>query len=237
MSKLPKAPLVEVVFELKWDIKMKSDLDDFQYLYGDLYANLKDEFPNRERLTPLEIPFDALINIPVFRFTKNENKYPLIQIGPGVISINTLNEFYVWEDFRENIHKLLDILKDIYPKFQTLKIIPALIYIDFLKFNDSNTTGYNFINQNFNISINSNILNDIDSTISDININTNYQIGTDILSIRINEGKANNSTDGIVLQTKVNGNGQSHDKETLKEWLESAHLLSIKTFKSFIIRS
>ena len=132
MSKLPKAPLVEVVFELKWDIKMKSDLDDFQYLYGDLYANLKDEFPNRERLTPLEIPFDALINIPVFRFTKNENKYPLIQIGPGVISINTLNEFYVWEDFRENIHKLLDILKDIYPKFQTLKIIPALIYIDFL---------------------------------------------------------------------------------------------------------
>lgn len=234
MSKLPKAPLVEVVFELKWDIKMKSDLDDFQYLYGDLYANLKDEFPNRERLTPLEIPFDALINIPVFRFTKNENKYPLIQIGPGVISINTLNEFYVWEDFRENIHQLLDILKDIYPKFQTLKIIPALIYIDFLKFNDSNTKGYNFINQNFNISINSNILNDIDSTISDININTNYQIGTDILSIRINEGKANNSTDGIVLQTKVNGNGQSYDKESLKEWLESAHLLSSKTFKSLI---
>ena len=75
MSKLPKAPLVEVVFELKWDIKIKSDLDDFQYLYGDLYANLKNEFPNRERLTPLEIPFDALINIPVFRFTKNENKY------------------------------------------------------------------------------------------------------------------------------------------------------------------
>lgn len=94
-----------------------------------------------------------------------------------------------------------------------MKIIPALIYIDFLKFNDSNTTGYNFINQNFNISINSNILNDIDSTISDININTNYQIGTDILSIRINEGKANNSTDGIVLQTKVNGNGRAMIKK------------------------
>lgn len=234
MSKLPKAPLVEVVFELKWDIKMKSDLDDFQYLYGDLFANLRNEFPNRERLTPLEIPFDALINIPVFRFTKNDNKYPLIQIGPGVISINTLNEFYIWEDFRDNIHKLLDILKDIYPKFQTLKIKPALIYIDFLKFKDVNSSGYKFINENLNISVNSNILNDIEPTISDININANYQIGTDILSIRINEGKANNSTDGLVLQTKVNGNTQSYDKETLKEWLESAHLLSSETFKSLI---
>lgn len=234
MSKLPKAPLVEVVFELKWDIKMKSDLDDFQYLYGDLYANLRNEFPNRERLTPLEIPFDALINIPVFRFTKNDNKYPLIQIGPGVISINTLNDFYVWEDFRDNIHKLLDILKDIYPKFQTLKIKPALIYIDFLKFKETDSSGYNFINENLNISVNSNILNNIESTISDINVNANYQIGTDLLSIRINEGKANNSTDGLVLQTKVNGNEQSYDKDTLKEWLESAHLLSSKTFKSLI---
>lgn len=37
-----------------------------------------------------------------------------------------------------------------------------------------------------NISINSNILNDIDFNYYDININTNYQIGI-ILSIRINE--------------------------------------------------
>ena len=53
MSKLPKAPLVEVVFELKWDIKIKSDLDDFQYLYGDLYANLK-YIPTKERMNLTE---------------------------------------------------------------------------------------------------------------------------------------------------------------------------------------
>lgn len=234
MSKLSNAPLVEVVFELKWDIKTKSDLDDFQYLYGDLYANLKKDFPKRERLTPLELPLDALIGIPVFRFTKNDNDYPLIQIGPGVISINTLNKFYVWEDFREEIHNLINILKDIYPKFQTLKINPALIYIDFLKFDSDEICGYDFINKNLNITVNSNILNDLEPKINEININANYQVKSNSLSVRINEGKANNSIDGIVLQTKVNGNEQSYNNENLKEWLESAHLLSSQTFKSLI---
>lgn len=234
MSKLQKAPLVEVVFELRWDIKTKSDLDDFQYLYGDLFANLKDDFPNRERLTPLEIPYDALRNIPVFRFTKNNNQYPLLQIGPGVITINTLNEYYVWEDFRESIHNLINILKEIYPKFQTLKIKPALIYIDFLKFDSKQISGYDFVNDNLNISVSSNILNDIQTKISSININTNYQVESDFMSVRINEGKTDNSNDGIIIQTKVNGKEQSYDNQTLKDWLESAHSLSSKAFKSLI---
>lgn len=234
MSKLPNAPLVEVIFELKWDIKMKSDLDDFQYLYGDLYANLREEFPIRERLTPLEIPYDALRNIPVFRFSKNENKYPLIQIGPGVLSINTLNNFYEWEHFRENIHNLINILTKIYPKFQNLKITPALVYIDFLKFSSENKSGYDFVNENLNISMNSNILNDIKSEISEININANYKVDSNVLSIRINEGKVIPSIDGIVVQTKVNGLENSYDIETLKNWLEKAHFLSSKTFKSLI---
>lgn len=234
MSKLPKAPLVEVVFELKWDIKMKSDLDDFQYLYGDLYANLKNDFPNRERLTPLEIPFDALINIPVFRFKNKNNGYPLVQIGPGILSINTLNEFYVWEEFREEIHKLINILKEIYPKFHTIKINPALIYLDFLKFDSHHTSGYDFINENLNISIHSNIINELNPKVKEININANYEVDDNNLSVRINEGKANNSEEGIVVQTRVNGNAQTYDNHTLKTWLESAHLLSSKAFKSLI---
>lgn len=234
MSKLAKAPLVEVVFELKWDIKTKADLDDFQYLYGDLYANLKKDFPNRERLTPLEIPYEALRNIPVFRFKKNENKFPLIQIGPGVLSINVLNDFYIWEDFRENIHQLINILIDIYPKFKTLKIKPALIYIDFLKFDKNITSGYDFINDNLNINVNSNILNDIETKISEVNINANFLVDSDTLSIRVNQGKANNTVDGIVIETKVNGKEQSYDNENLKEWLEKSHTLSSKTFKSLV---
>lgn len=234
MSRLPNAPLVEVVFELNWDIITKSDLIDFQYLYGDLYAILKENYPIRESLTPPEIPYEALKNIPVFRFRKSDSSYPLIQIGPGVISINTLNNYYIWEDFREEIHQLINRLKEIYPKFNQINIRPALIYIDFIKLDIEKQTGYDFINENFNITVNSNILSEIETKIKDINVNANYEIDSDLLSINITEGKANDSIEGLVLQTKINGKQEIHNNESLKLWLENAHSLSSKTFKSLI---
>ena len=133
MSKLPNAPLVEVVFELRWDINSKSDLVDFQYLHGDLYSSIKDSFPIRENLVPPDIPFEALKAIPVFRFRKSNNSYPLIQIGPGVISFNTVDEFYEWENFRDEVNLLIDKINEIYPKFDHLSKKTSLIYIDFIK--------------------------------------------------------------------------------------------------------
>lgn len=89
MSKLPKAPLVEVVFELRWEIAEKADLMQVEYLYGDIYAELKDKYPHRERILPIEIPVDLTVNKPVFRYRANKNSYPLIQLGPGLITLNT----------------------------------------------------------------------------------------------------------------------------------------------------
>jgi uncharacterized protein (TIGR04255 family) len=53
MSKLPNAPLIEVVIELRWQITQKNELTEIQYLYGDLYNELKDKFPHRESIIPV----------------------------------------------------------------------------------------------------------------------------------------------------------------------------------------
>ena len=39
-------PLIEVVIELRWQIT-QNELTGIQYLYGDLYNELKDKFPHR----------------------------------------------------------------------------------------------------------------------------------------------------------------------------------------------
>ena len=44
MSKLLKAPLLEVIFEINWDITNKNDIIEFQYLHGDMYSNLKNSY-------------------------------------------------------------------------------------------------------------------------------------------------------------------------------------------------
>ncbi|HPH00719.1 MAG TPA: TIGR04255 family protein, partial [Tenuifilaceae bacterium] len=89
MSKLPKAPLVEVVFELRWQIINKVDLSKIPYLYGDIYSQLKNKYPFRESIVPPEIPIDILINQPVHRFRTAPNDYPLFQVGTGIITLNT----------------------------------------------------------------------------------------------------------------------------------------------------
>ncbi len=62
MSKLHSAPLLEVIFEIKWAVISKSDIVDFQYLHGDLYSKLKSKYSHRESLIPPEIPIDVVSN-------------------------------------------------------------------------------------------------------------------------------------------------------------------------------
>lgn len=237
MGKLQNAPLIEVIFEVKWDVNLKSDLIDFQYLHGDLYSSIKNKYPFRENLTPPEIPFEALKGLPVFRFRETNNSYPLIQIGPGVITINMLNDKYIWGNFQNTIHEVIDILNTIYPKIKTIKLKPALAYIDFVRIDKKLTNSIDFINQNLNININNNILTDTQTIVSDINFTVNYKIKEDVLSLNITDGQINNTTDGIILQTKVIGANISNENNELKTWLENSHDLSSKTFKSIIKES
>lgn len=236
MSKLPNAPLVEVVFELRWDINSKNDLVDFQYLHGDLYSSIKDSFPIRENLVPPDIPFEALRAIPVFRFRKSNNSYPLIQIGPGVISFNTVDEFYEWESFRDEVNLLIDKINKIYPKFENLSKKTSLIYIDFIKIDKSINNSLDFINDNFNINISSNILPKYaEKTLNEVNYTFNYIVENNSLSLNIADGKINDSNfDGLVLQTRVNSLVANFNTLELKSWLDKSHELSSDTFKSII---
>lgn len=236
MSKLPNAPLVEVVFELRWDINSQNDLIDFQYLHGDLYSSIKESFPIRENLVPPDIPFEALRSIPVFRFRKSTNSYPLIQIGPGVISFNTVDEFYEWESFRDEVNSLIDTINKIYPKFESLSKKTSLIYVDFIKIDKSISNSIEFINKNFNINISSNILtNHPDKILNEVNYTFNYIINNNSLSLNIADGKVNDSDfAGLILQTRINSLVANFNTLELKSWLDKSHELSSDTFKSII---
>lgn len=232
MSKLPNAPLVEVIFELKWDISNKTDIVDFQYLHGDLYSNLKEKYPHRENLVPPEVPFDVFRGIPVFRYRENNNTYPLIQIGPGLITVNTIDSKYFWGEFRDEINNVVIILNEIYPKCKDLSFTPILTYIDFFEYDKTKLSSLEFINANFQLNLTENFLNEDEIILNDLNFTLNYKLKDDILSLNIRDGKINNNKEGIVLQTKVVGKKEKYTKKELVSWLDNAHELSSKTFKS-----
>ena len=132
MSRLPNAPLLEVIFELRWQIKEKEELNKYQFLIGDLYSSIKENYPSRESLVPPQVPTDILINNPFHRFRKGKNEYPLVQIGPGVLTLNTTDDNYFWKDFYTWSESLVTNFFDVFI-LENEAFKSNLLYLDFFE--------------------------------------------------------------------------------------------------------
>lgn len=229
MSKLPKAPLLEVIFELRWQIKQKSDLTKYQYLIGDLYSAIKQTYPERESLAPPEVPVDFLINSPVHRFRKDKNQYPLVQIGPGVLTLNTIDENYHWNDFYSWAEALNNVFFSVF-QLENETFRSNLLYLDFFKFDFINNNVNEFINKSFNIIINQGFIEETGNPFHlDIGFFYNTELGN--LSVTLKKGQNGKKEDGIVMQTSLNGKDSMTSSVNVLSWLNQAHEFSSKIFK------
>lgn len=152
MSKLPNAPLVEVIFEIRWNSTDKVSLDKFQLLLGSMFSELKREFPNVINLRPdPAIPFNAFVGMPTHRFS-SINGYPMYQLGPGIMSVNMTNSAYVWEDFICTIKDVVTVFERL-SELQGREITIALKYLDFFKCNFSEINLTEYIKTNFHLNV------------------------------------------------------------------------------------
>lgn len=227
MSKLPKAPLVEVVIELRWKITSKKELAGVQYLYGDLYNELKRKYPYRESIIPVEVPMEMIINQPIHRFRAEKGGYPLLQIGPGIITLNTIDAKYYWETFFEDAKELIQTFHTIY--LPNNIVVPAILYIDFFPFDFSINNVHKYINQKFNITFGQSFF-ETEKFLSDFNMGFAYN--TDLGDLRVNFQKGKNqNVEGILLQTRINGKPTTSNFKNLNNWLGEAHKILSQLFK------
>ncbi len=124
MPKLSKAPLIEIIFELRWGpgepgqgpVNLSPDRwspEERSYFPA--------EFRNGARKQGLEYVEDIGPPIPIpsvvaHRFRPSEGKWPCLQIGLGLFTVNLTNEFYDgWDSFRQAATKGLAVLDGAYP--------------------------------------------------------------------------------------------------------------------------
>lgn len=115
-AKLDNPPLIEVIFELKWRDDQKEDYD---LLIGELYSKLKEKFPEKQHLKPLEMPsFLMPFNIQ-HRFRTKKDGYPLYQLGPGILTFNINGEEYNniggWDVFLKQLEEFMTEYKNVSP--------------------------------------------------------------------------------------------------------------------------
>lgn len=229
MSKLPNAPLIEVIFELRWQIKQKSELTKYQYLIGDLYSSVKESYPLRESLVPPEVPIEILINNPVHRFRKAKDKYPLVQVGPGVLTLNTTDENYFWNDFYGWADSFINSFFSVFPREEEL-FKPNLLYLDFFKFDFYNNNVNEFVNDNFNIIFSQSFISETNNPF-DLNIGFFNETEMGNLSVTLKKGKNSKQEDGIIMQTSLQCKESMSNSENLLSWLDKAHEFTSDLFK------
>lgn len=230
MSKLPNAPLLEVIFELRWQVKSKSDLTKYQYLVGDLYSSIKGDYPTRESLAPPEVPIDILINNPVFRFRKGEKQYPLVQVGPGLLTLNTTDEKYFWSDFYDCADKLNDNFFKVFP-VDDESFKPSLMYLDFFSFDFSRKNVNDHINELFDINVKQGFIDDKSLNPFNLDLGFFYETSLGNLSVTLKKGQNGRKENGIVMKTTLHGKKDMTNSNDILAWLNNAHDFVSDVFK------
>lgn len=232
MNKLPNAPLVEVIFELRWAIQSKEELDKHQYLHGDLYAKIKNEYPFRESLQPQEVPMELYLHNPSHRFRVAEDNYPLIQVGPGLLTVNTNDSKYEWEEYK---NRCVDAMKNLHEVFDLVKtkenIILILQYQDFIRFDFEEYNVYNYLRENLHIDIKQSFYETQVNPYS-LNLRFNYQIDFGKLEVHLQQAKKNNTDeDGILIRTVIADAEANSDETYIINWLDEAHQITSQIFR------
>ena len=98
VSVLLNPPLLEAIFELRWELEQNQTtgtLRDPSYpmMYGRMYEKFKKELPIIEDLPTTQVHPEANPFVVRHRMRAKKEEWPLIQVGPGVLTVNETKNY------------------------------------------------------------------------------------------------------------------------------------------------
>ena len=157
---LSNRPLVEAIFELRWELQpdaptgLRSD-PNYGIIIGKLYSALEKKYPQYDQLPGANVPNEMAEYVIQHRFRIGKNKWPLIQIGPGIITVND-TENYDWRDFEERVLDAFNVLQDVYEtrgvKLDVTNL--SLRYIDSVKYDFEPEELFTFLSDKLHTNVN-----------------------------------------------------------------------------------
>jgi uncharacterized protein (TIGR04255 family) len=239
MAKLPNAPLQEVIFEIRWSLQPSEEsgqLQDsgFELAKGRLSTILENELPVHKRIVPSEIPEQLLIYRAVYQYWKGEKTWPVVQLGPGIFTVNCTEEWYDWEEnYFFLLQKAIQWLIQAYRQplqfaFASLRYINVIKVAEYEGIEDGWQA---FISKWFNFSFDNSF--NTRGRQREIQINQVFEMhDASSLQIQLSDGKQNNEP-ALIWQTAVL-NKQLFTPEHLIEWASEAHNTTHQLFQEMI---
>ena len=149
-------PIVEALVEIKWALTSTSGSEPidpyYQLLLGSFYERVKKEYPFHQALPTASVPDEVTGSVVKHRFRVEKDKWPLIQIGPGIMSVNETEKYKTFETFKPRVVQALDYLFAAHPQKDELNIRSLMLrYIDAKELDYSRENVCNFISNKMHV--------------------------------------------------------------------------------------
>lgn len=241
---LSNKPLTEALLEIRWALQSPQPgffVDPYyQVLIGRYYSGIVEKFSHWQKLPLADFPEMGIPHKVQHQFRVKENGWPLIQLGPGVLTVNE-TEGYTWEKFKELCLEGVRVLFEAYPEAEeNLQIERILLrYIDADYLDGMNSK--DFLRQYLKIDVN--VPDELfkSSRVKDEIIGLNLRLafqgqqpeGEVVLHFR--QGKKS-GRDALIWETIVSSQGEQTPSvlEEIDEWLTQAHDIAHEWFMTLI---
>ena len=135
---LSRPPLAEALLEIKWGVPIPGEAPvgdpGYPLIVGCLYERVRGDYPEVEHLVPQDMPVSMTPNMVRHRFRRAKGQWPLVQVGPGVLTLNETRG-YRWNSFKDRAVSLLPELYKVYPADHRLHVDSLLLqYINVQEF-------------------------------------------------------------------------------------------------------
>lgn len=247
-------PLVEAIFELRWGQKSFGVFDyspEEQQLFamqisssaaakGFIFTELANPQMQHFLLPPMMVSH---------RFRKQQGKWPCIQIGLGIFTVNQINDGYEWKSFKETIEEALHIFNSAnQQKLDSIKDTLTLVlrYQDAF-YPDSSIPTQKFVNEHLNINMkmsdeffgHENIETHIEAV--NVNLMTSISAPKGMISVILANAVMNDKP-GLLLETIVESEMKNITSENIQidnilSWVEEAHKIQQHSFKTLVKES
>jgi uncharacterized protein (TIGR04255 family) len=226
---LPKKPLIEALVEIKWGAEGEMD-PGFHLLVGSLYERVRSEYPDVEDLPTSNFPPALMTHVVRHRFRRTKGGWPLIQIGPGILTVNE-TESYTWDDFSRRSRDVLPKLFEAHPSGDKLQVSQLLLrYINGVDLDYLREDVLEFLHKNMrtDVALPASVFSDgqVDAKPMEFGLRMSFRAANPkgTLIVQINTGEIKKRS-GIIWELLFRSAGTEVPgmPSELDAWLEGAH--------------
>jgi uncharacterized protein (TIGR04255 family) len=249
--KLETSPLVEAWFTMHWKIETAQETSPFvkstgfNLQVGKVHELIKEKFSEVESLDISQLPEQMFPHNPRYRFRPIGKKWPLLQLGTAVATVNYVDD-YKWENLRKEILYLREKLQEAYSNNPLSISLLSLRYRNAIHIANSKQEKLEFMESRLNTTFKAptHIPGDFatKNTPSDVSLSIVYDLSTPLAKGKIDIQTGNHKVEGeqiesFIVDTEIVSieNVENFQSDVaFSNWLEDAHTVAHEWFLALV---